>query len=86
MITYVTKWNRWNDEAIHVVDQLDWHNNPPSKFFAAWEREIYARVWQWRLQLCGLLGDRQNSFRMLGRDAVTKDLERAAVQAEKFSR
>jgi hypothetical protein len=50
------------EDAMYVTEQLDWHNNPPSKFFAAWDRENYARSWLKRLQLCGLLGDRQNSF------------------------
>lgn len=66
MITYATPSTRWNDESMHVVDQLDWHNDPPHKFFAATDRENYARSWQRRLQLCGLLGDRQNPLYLLG--------------------
>ena len=55
---------RFNGDAIHVVDQLDWHNNPPSRFFAEWDRENYASSWLKRLSLCGLLGDRQNYLRL----------------------
>lgn len=53
------------EDAIHVTEQLDWHNNPPSEFFADIEREHYAMEWLKRLQLCGLLGDRQNYLRVV---------------------
>lgn len=53
------------EDTTHAVEMLDWHNNPPSKFFAAWDRENYARSWLQRLSLCGLLGDRQNYLRLM---------------------
>lgn len=53
------------EDTTHAVEQLDWRNNPPSKFFAAWDRENYALSWLKRLSLCGLLGDRQNYLRIL---------------------
>lgn len=52
------------EDTTHAVEMLDWHNNPPSKFFAETEREYYARSWLKRLELCGLLGDRQNYLRV----------------------
>ncbi len=55
------------EDAMHVTEQLDWHNNPPCKFFADWDRENYARQWLRRLLLCGLLGDRQNPFYVLAK-------------------
>lgn len=55
----------WQDDTVHAVEMVDWHNNPPSEFFAESDREGYARQWLHRLSMCGLLGDRQNYLRVM---------------------